>query len=120
MSLNVAIVYGLTFIIIAYYVFVKDLMNKPGDALNTRIWQYLRFKDLGVFFYILGGFFLVGYSGTLLTMSAGQAYETAVQSFFTALAWLVAGFFIAYASIYVIFRIKEELQGLADESGRLL
>lgn len=106
---EISIVFGLAFVLVFYYVYTKDLLNKPSDSMNKQIFSYLRVKDLAVFMHMLGGFFLLGFMGVLLILSNGQSYEGAVETFFIASAWLVSGVFFLYLGIYIIFRIKEEL-----------
>lgn len=110
MTQEVAAIVGVAFLITFYYVYTKDLMDKPENTLNRKIWAYLRFKDISVFLHLLGAFLLVGFAGLLILVSAGTTYVDEISVFFTVFAYLVGGFFLAYASVYVIFRIKEELE----------
>ena len=115
---EIAVVFGIAFVIVFYHMFTKDLLDKPKDAMNRKIWSYLRFKDVAVFLHILCGFMLSGFLGLLLTMSSGTLYESAISTFFVAFNWLLIGVFSIYFIIYFIFRITEELQSLGKLTRR--
>lgn len=109
---EIAVVFGIAFVIVFYYIYTKDLLDKPSDAMNRKIWSYIRFKDMAVFLHMIGAFLVIGFLGLLVTISTGTTYQIATETFFTAFSWLVIGVFMIYFVIYFIFRLNEELTSL--------
>jgi ABC-type uncharacterized transport system fused permease/ATPase subunit len=114
---EIAVVYGMVFVIIFYFFFTKEIMDQPKDNLNRKIFKSLRLKDVAVFFHLLGAFLVVGFIGLLLIMSQGQTYYNIMETFFTVTIWLTTGVFGLYLVIYIIFRLNEELTTLGKLSG---
>ena len=107
---DIAVTYGLMFMVVFYYIFTRDMLEKPKSSMDTIIFKALRVKDIIVFFHLIGIFLFNGFMWFLVGISAGTTYEDIITTFASIITWLAVALFIGYTSVYVIYRVYEEFK----------